>query len=71
MGNLFAQSRSNFQEQELLVIVTPYLVSPLAGHAVSGVPGSDTFEPSDLEFYLKGAMHGSIPEDYRSPVAAM
>ncbi len=68
VGNLFAQSRSNFQEQELLVIVTPYLVSPLAGHAVSGVPGSDTFEPSDLEFYLKGAMHGSIPEDYRSPV---
>jgi pilus assembly protein CpaC len=68
VGNLFSRNSSNFQEQELLVIVTPYLVSPVPGHLVSAVPGSDTFEPDDLEFFLRGAVQGSIPEDYRTPV---
>jgi pilus assembly protein CpaC len=68
VGNLFSQNTSNYQEQELLVIVTPYLVSPVPGELAPGIPGSDTFEPDDLEFFLKGSMYGSVPEDYRTPV---
>jgi len=68
VGNLFGQNTSGFQEQELLVIVTPYLVSPVAAGKTPAVPGNDTFESDDLEFFIHGSAHGSIAEDYRSPV---
>ncbi|MGB7329606.1 MAG: pilus assembly protein N-terminal domain-containing protein [Rubripirellula sp.] len=68
VGNLFSQSDSNFQEQELMVIVTPYLVSPVSASTPLAIPGSDTFEPDDLDFFLKGSIYGSVPEDYRTPV---
>jgi len=68
VGNLFSQSTSNFQEQELLVIVTPYLVKPVPATMPLAVPGSDTFQPDDLEFFICGSMYGSVPEDYRTPV---
>ena len=68
LGNLFSQNSSNFQEQELLVVVTPYLVSPLPSGTTPALPGRDTFEPDDLEFFICGGIHGSIPDDYRSPV---
>ncbi|QDS91733.1 Type II secretion system protein D precursor [Roseimaritima multifibrata] len=68
VGNLFSQNSSNFQEQELLVIVTPYLVSPVSATTPLALPGSDTFEPDDLEFFLRGSIYGSVPEDYRTPV---
>ena len=68
VGNLFGQNSSNFQEQELLVIVTPYLVSPVAAGKTPAVPGNDTFESDDLEFFIHGSAHGAIAEDYRSPV---
>ena len=68
VGNLFGQNSTSFQEQELLVIVTPYLVSPLPAGTNPPLPGSDTFEPDDLEFFIHGGVYGSIAEDYRSPV---
>jgi len=68
VGNLFGQNSSNYQEQELLVIVTPYLVSPVAAGTTPAIPGSDTFESDDLEFFLHGGVYGSIAEDYRTPV---
>ncbi len=68
IGNLFANNQSTYQEQELMVVVTPYLVSPLPSGATLPLPGCDTFEPDDLEFYLHGSIEGSIAEDYRTPV---
>jgi len=68
VGNLFSQNTSNFQEQELLVIVTPYLVKPVPAAMPLALPGSDTFQPDDLEFFIRGSMYGSVPEDYRTPV---
>ena len=68
VGNVFANNRATYQEQELLVVVTPYLVSPLPKGASLPLPGSDTFEPDDLDFFLRGSIEGTIPEDYRSPV---
>ncbi|MEM9365513.1 MAG: pilus assembly protein N-terminal domain-containing protein [Planctomycetota bacterium] len=68
LGNLFSQNESSYQEQELVVVVTPYLVSPLPSGATPALPGSDIFEPDDLDFYLRGSIYGTVPEDYRSPV---
>ncbi|MEM1227824.1 MAG: pilus assembly protein N-terminal domain-containing protein [Planctomycetota bacterium] len=68
LGNLFSQNQTSYQEQELVVVVTPYLVSPLPAGMTPALPGSDVFEPDDLDFYLRGSIYGTVPEDYRSPV---
>ncbi|WP_158222791.1 type II and III secretion system protein family protein [Rhodopirellula sp. MGV] len=69
VGSLLFGDRSvNYSEQELLVVVTPHLVSPLPAGASLPVPGSDTFEPDDLEFFLHGSIEGRIADDYRTPV---
>ena len=68
LGNLFSSNSSGFQEQELLVVVTPHLVAPVAAGHHPPLPGSDEFEPDDLDFFLRGQIHGSIADDYRTPV---
>jgi pilus assembly protein CpaC len=68
LGNLFSNNDTSFQEQELMLIVTPYLVSPLRAGMTPALPGSDTFEPDDLEFFIRGEINGSIPDDYRTPI---
>lgn len=68
VGNLFSQNTSTFQEQELIVVVTPYLVTPVPSEMTPALPGSDLFEADDIEFYLRGDLTGTIAEDYRSPV---
>ena len=65
---LFGDRTMNYSEQELLVVVTPYLVAPLPAGLTLPLPGSDSFEPDDLDFFLHGAIEGSIAEDYRTPV---
>jgi pilus assembly protein CpaC len=68
VGNLFSNNRNSYQEQELILVVTPQLVSPVPANCRQALPGSDSFEPDDLEFYLHGSMTGHIAEDYRTPV---
>lgn len=68
LGNAFGNRDGAYQEQELLVVVTPYLVSPLPVGARLPLPGSDVFEPDDLDFFIRGSIEGSIPEDYRTPI---
>ena len=68
IGRLFSSDRSSYDEQELIVLVTPYLVDPIHGDAPFALPGADLFEPDDLEFYLKGRITGCRAEDYRTPV---
>lgn len=68
LGNLFSDRETSYQEQELLVVVTPYLVSPLPVGVKLPMPGSDVFEPDDLDFFIRGSIEGTIAEDYRSPV---
>jgi pilus assembly protein CpaC len=50
------------------MLVTPQLVHPLASNELPALPGSDIFEPGDLEFYLHGRLESSRAYDYRSPV---
>ncbi|MEX0819489.1 MAG: secretion system protein, partial [Pirellulaceae bacterium] len=47
---------------------TPQLVSPVPVGKRPALPGSDTFEPDDLQFFIWGDLEGNIAEDYRSPV---
>lgn len=55
-------------EQELVVLITPELVHPMNPKEIPPLPGSDLFEPNDLEFYLLGRLESLRSYDYRSPV---
>jgi pilus assembly protein CpaC len=68
VGNLFSNNRNSYQEQELILVVTPQLVSPVPATRRQPLPGSDSFEPDDLEFFIHGNVTGHIAEDYRTPV---
>lgn len=68
VGRLFNTDDVAAQEQELLILVTPQLVHPLDDAEGLPLPGSDIFEPGDLEFYINGRIENCRPEDYRSPV---
>ena len=46
----------------------PEVVHPLGGGEQLPLPGSDVFEPDDVEFYLEGRIEGGRVEGYRSPV---
>jgi pilus assembly protein CpaC len=67
-GQLFRVDRSNASESELVLLVTPELVHAMEPKEVPPLPGSDVFEPGDLEFYLLGRLESRRPYDYRSPV---
>jgi pilus assembly protein CpaC len=68
VGPLFGVSHTSAGEQEIVVLITPELVHPLEPHEVPPLPGSDIFEPGDLEFYLLARLESRRYEDYRSPV---
>jgi pilus assembly protein CpaC len=66
-GQLFRRDDNEADESELIIIVTPELVHPMEPNEVPPLPGSDYFEPGDLEFYLHGKLESSRSYDYRSP----
>jgi pilus assembly protein CpaC len=68
LSRLLGFDRITAGEQELVVLITPELVHPMEHHEVPPLPGSDIFEPTDLEFYLLGRIEGHRPIDHRSPV---
>lgn len=66
---LFSNDGTSYDEQELIVLVTPYLVNPVDAKTTPiALPGSDYYEPDDVEFFIKGSPTGHLDEDYRSPV---
>jgi len=68
LGRLFSSDRTSYDEQELIVLVTPYLVNPIdAACEPLPLPGSDYFEPDDPEFFVRGSITGHFAEDFRSP----
>ncbi len=68
IGSLFGFNGNSHSEQELVVLVTPELVHPLEPKECPPLPGSDIFEPGDLEFYLLNRMESRRMVDYRSSV---
>ncbi len=68
IGRAFGFDQLNAGEQELVFLITPELVHPLHNEEMPPLPGSDLFEPGDLEFYLLGRLESRRSADYRSPV---
>ncbi len=66
LTNLTGSNRTSSGEQELVVLVQPVLVRPLRHGKLPPLPGSDVFEPSDLEFYLLGRLESRRRYDYRA-----
>jgi pilus assembly protein CpaC len=68
IGRLAGFDQLSSGEQELVVLVTPVLVHPLERCQTPNLPGSDVFEPGDVEFYLGGHLEGLRSEDFRAGV---
>lgn len=68
IGRLWSFDRISAGEQELVILVTPELVHPLEPKEIPPLPGSDLFEPGDLEFYVWGRLESRRSYDYRSTV---
>jgi pilus assembly protein CpaC len=68
IGQLTGFTQTSHGEQELVILVTPELVHPMNYKEIPPLPGSDLFEPSDLEFYVCGRIESRRSYDYRTPV---
>jgi pilus assembly protein CpaC len=66
VGPLFSSTQHDVIEQELLVAVTPYLVSPINACERPPLPGQGITEPNDLEFYLLNRLEGRTGYPHRS-----
>ncbi len=62
LGNLFRSSSWQKGETELVILVTPHLVKPLAPGAAR-LPTDKWVDPNDLEKYLLGLPQGRAPVD--------
>lgn len=60
LGQLFRSQQFINGETELVILVTPHLVTPLDAKTVR-LPTENFVEPSDVEFYLLGKTKGSQP----------
>jgi len=69
VGQLFSRTQHVAQEQELLVTVTPYLVSPMNTDEPLLLPGQEIMEPNNLEFYLMNRIEGRTGRAHRSTTA--
>ena len=61
-------NRTSSGEQELVILVTPYLVAPDDACDVGSLPGSDAHEPTDIEFYIANRLESRRSRDFRSSV---
>jgi pilus assembly protein CpaC len=67
VGRLFKSDSVEYEETELVVLVTPHLVSPLDAEERPPLPTATVYEPTDAEFFLLGRIEGRRTEDYRAP----
>lgn len=61
-------NRTSSGEQELVILVTPHLVAPVDGCSTPALPGSDVYEPTDIEFFIANRLESRRSKDYRSSV---
>jgi pilus assembly protein CpaC len=66
LGPLFSNTSHERVEKELLVMVTPYLVSPMEPCEVPPMPGSEILDPNCLEFYLMNRIEGRTGQYFRT-----
>jgi pilus assembly protein CpaC len=68
IGSTGGFNRTSSGEQELVILISPELVHPLETCHTPNVPGSDVFEPGDLEFYLGNRLESRRTRDWRASV---
>lgn len=68
VGRLAAFDSTTSGELELVILVTPKLVSAVDQEDRPPLPGSDIFEPGDVAFFLHGQLEGRRSEDFRASV---
>ncbi len=61
LGALFRSVRFEKAQSELVVLVTPDIVSPLNPNQVNYIPGRDIQEPDDWELYGLGLLESRTP----------
>jgi pilus assembly protein CpaC len=66
LGPFFSNTTSQRIEKELVVLVTPYLVEPMAAGQVPPTPGDEVKGPNDLELYLLNRIEGRTGTDFRA-----
>ena len=66
IGTMFSNTSHQRAEKELLVLVTPYLASPMEPDQVAPLPGEELQDPNDLEFYLMNRIEGRTGREHRS-----
>lgn len=66
IGPMFSNTTHRRVEKELLVLVSPRLVSPMDRDQVPPVPGAEVQDPNDLEFYLLNRIEGRTGRNVRS-----
>ena len=68
IGPLTGSNGTSAAEQELVILVTPELVSPKDLRQVARLPGDNVYEPTDVEFFLSNRLESRRSKDFRSPV---
>ena len=68
VGRAFGRDTTSSDEQELLILISPEFQHPVDDTAGLTVPGADTYEPGDAEFFLKGQLESRRSNDFRSQV---
>lgn len=66
IGAFFSNTTHQSIEKELLVLVTPVLVSPIPEGQEIPYPGQDIMQPNDKEFYFLSRIEGRTGRPYRS-----
>ena len=77
LGALFSSVEYQSEETELVILITPELVSGIAPQQVTHVPGANYRAPNDFELFLLGQLDGTgdgrprlTPEANRVPPAS-
>ncbi len=66
IGPMFSNTTHKRMEKELLVLVTPFLVTPLPAQDVPPLPGDEVLDPTDCEFFFLNRIEGRTGVRYRS-----
>jgi len=66
IGPFFSNNSHERVEKELLVFITPYIVSGMSQDELPPLPGTEVEDPNDLEFYLLGRIEGRTGKPFRS-----
>jgi pilus assembly protein CpaC len=69
VGPWFSSNQINTVETELVVLVTPEIVSPMEQNEVPPSPGDRVMQPNDYEFYFLGRIEGKLGREHRATVA--